>query len=317
MSNQKKPVIGFIGLGFMGHGMAKNILLGGYELYIKGNRNRTPVESLTAKGAFEVSSPKEIAEKCDIVHICLSNSPMVESVIRGDDGILAGAREGLIVIDTSTADPTLTEVLAAELATKSATLVDAPLGRTPKEAEQGTLDAMVGCDAETLAIVTPVIECWAGTINHIGPVGSAHKMKLLMNFMAMGYGALYSELVVLGAKVGIPPQTIYKVLSPSRMGNGFFETFMSYVVDRNRDAHKFSITNASKDIRYVNNMATDAGVVNVMAASIKHYYTHAEAIGKGGDYVPMLSDIIGAMNGVDMADEVAKGRAAEAEKDNG
>ena len=142
-------------------------------------------------------------------------------------------------------------------------------------------------------------------------------MKLLMNFMAMGYGALYSELVVLGAKVGIPPQTIYKVLSPSRMGNGFFETFMSYVVDRNRDAHKFSITNASKDIRYVNNMATDAGVVNVMAASIKHYYTHAEAIGKGSDYVPMLSDIIGAMNGVDMADEVAKGRAAEAEKDNG
>ncbi len=308
MSDSKKPVIGFIGVGFMGHGMAKNILLGGYELFIKGNRNREPIESLVSKGATEVSSPKDMAEKCNIIHICLSNSPMVESVIRGDDGILAGAHDGLVVIDTSTADPTSTAKLAEEMAAQGVTMVDAPLGRTPKEAEAGTLDAMVGCDEETLKIVTPVIDCWAGTITHIGPVGSAHKMKLLMNFTAMGYGALYSELVVLGAKVGIPPQTIYEVLSPSRMGNGFFETFMSYVVDRNRDAHKFSITNASKDIRYVNNMATDAGVVNVIASAVKHYYTHVEAIGKGDDYVPMLSDHIGALNGVNMSEEVEKGR---------
>ena len=308
MSVSKKPVIGFIGVGFMGHGMAKNILLGGYNLCIKGNRNREPIESLVSKGAIEVSSPKEMAEKCDIIHICLSNSPMVESVIRGEDGLLAGAHEGLIVIDTSTADPTSTAALADEMAAKGVTMVDAPLGRTPKEAEAGTLDAMVGCDEETFKIVTPVIDCWAGTITHIGPVGSAHKMKLLMNFTAMGYGALYSELVVLGAKVGIPPQTIYEVLSPSRMGNGFFETFMSYVVDRNRDAHKFSITNASKDIRYVNSMATDAGVVNIMASAVKHYYTHVEAIGKGNDYVPMLSDHVGTLNGVDMSAEVGKGK---------
>lgn len=307
MSDSNKPVIGFIGVGFMGHGMAKNILLGGYELLIKGHRNREPVESLIAKGATEAGSPKEMAEKCDIIHICLSNSPMVESVIRGDDGVLAGAREGLIVIDTSTADPTSTITLAAEMAAKGVTMVDAPLGRTPKEAEEGTLDAMVGCDDATFKVVSPVIDCWAGTITHIGPVGSAHKMKLLMNFVAMGYGALFSEVVVLGAKVGISPQTVRDVLAPSRMGNGFFDTFMSYVVDRNRDAHKFAITNASKDIRYVNNMATDAGVVNMMAATIKHYYTHVEAIGKGSDYVPMLSDHIGALNGVNMAEEVEKG----------
>lgn len=307
MSDSKKPVIGFIGVGFMGHGMAKNIMLGGYELYIKGNRNREPIESLISKGATEVSSPKEMAEKCDIIHICLSNSPMVEGVIRGEDGILAGARDGLIVIDTSTADPTSTETLAKELAAKGVTMVDAPLGRTPKEAEEGALDAMVGCDEETLKIVSPVIDCWAGTINHIGPVGSAHKMKLLMNFTAMSYGALYSELVVLGAKVGISAQTIREVLAPSRMGCGFFDTFMSYVVDRNRDAHKFSITNASKDIRYANNMATDAGVVGMISGVVKNYYSHVEAIGHGDDYVPMLSDHIGRLSGVNMEEEVAKG----------
>jgi 3-hydroxyisobutyrate dehydrogenase-like beta-hydroxyacid dehydrogenase len=303
----RKPVIGFIGLGYMGHGMAKNIRKGGYELWVKGRRNRVPVESLVSMGAKEASSPGQMAENCDIIHICLSNSPMVEDIIRGEDGILSAAKQGLIVIDTTTADPTSTKALAVEMAEKGVTMVDAPLGRTPAEAEAGTLDAMVGCDAETFAKVLPVIECWAANINHMGPVGSAHQMKLLMNFIAMGYGALYSEVMVLGAKVGITPQQFRSVIGGSRLSNGFFETFMRYAVDRDRDAHKFTIENASKDVRYANNMASDAGVVGIMASAIKHYYTHAEAIGKGSDYVPMISDHVAALNGVDLAEEIKKG----------
>jgi len=309
MSEHKsKPVIGFIGVGFMGHGMARNILKGGYALVVMGHRNRAPVESLLAMGATEATSPQEMAEQCDIIHTCLSNSAVVEDVIRGKDGILAGARPGLIVIETSTADPASTLALAAEMAERGVIMADAPLGRTPKEAEDGTLDAMVGCDDATFAIIEPVIDCWAGTINHIGPVGSAHKMKLLMNFIAMSYGALFSEVAVLGAKVGISPQKLRQVIASSRMGNGFFDTFMRYVVDRDRDAHKFSITNANKDIRYVNKMATDAGIVTLMAASTMHYYTHAVAIGKGDDYLPMLSDHVAALNGMNMAEEVKKGK---------
>jgi 3-hydroxyisobutyrate dehydrogenase-like beta-hydroxyacid dehydrogenase len=194
--------------------------------------------------------------------------------------------------------------LAEELASKGAKMVDAPLGRTPREAEEGTLDAMVGCDETILEIVRPVIECWAGTITHIGPVGSGHKMKLLMNFIGMSYGALFSEAVVLGAKVGISPQKIREVIAPSRMGNGFFDTFMRYVVDRDRDAHKFSIANAIKDLRYVNNMASEARVVGVIASAATHYYAHVEAIGHADDYVPMLSDHVGALNGLNMEEAV-------------
>ena len=303
-----KPVIGFIGVGLMGHGMAKNIFKGGYDLWIKGNVNREPVDSLVGMGAKEAASPKEMAEACDIIHICLSNSPQVEAVIRGPDGILAGAREGLIVIDTTTADPVSTMALAAEMAEQGVKMVDAPLGRTPKEAEEGKLDAMVGCDEADFATVSPVIDCWAGTITRIGPTGSGHKMKLLMNFLGAAYAALYSETAALGAKVGISPHTFRDVIGPSRLGSGFFGTFMTYVCDRDRDAHKFSIANMSKDIRYVNAMATDAGVMNVMAAAAKHYFTHAEAIGAGQDYVPMLSDHVGRLNGLDMEAEVKKGR---------
>lgn len=298
-----KPVVGFIGVGLMGHGMAKNILLGGYELWVKGNVNRAPIDSLLAKGANEAASPREMAEKCDVIHICLSNSPQVEAVFNGADGILAGARNGLIVVDTTTADPTSTLALARALADRGGAMVDAPLGRTPKEAEEGALDAMVGAEPEVLEKVRPVLDCWAGTVTHMGPVGNGHKMKLLMNFISMSYGALYSEATVLAAKIGISPAQLREVIAPSRMGCGFFDTFMNYVVDRNRDAHKFAIANAAKDLRYVNAMATDAGVMNVMASAARHYYAHAEAIGAGQDYVPMLSDHVGRLNGLDMDQE--------------
>ena len=304
----EKPVIGFIGLGLMGHGMAKNIRKGGYDLWVRGRSNRKPVDSLLAMGAKEAASPKDMAARCDIIHICLSNSAQVEGVVRGEDGILAGARPGLIVIDTSTADPASTMRLAEELAAVGAHMVDAPLGRTPKEAEEGKLDAMVGCDESIFSSVSPVIECWAATITRIGPVGSGHKMKLLMNFIGMSYGALFSEAVVLGAKIGISPQIFRKVIGPSRMGNGFFETFMRYVVDRDRDAHKFAIVNAAKDLRYVCNMAAEAKMTSIMASAARQYYAHVEAIGSADDYVPMLSDHVGALNGVNMAEEIRKWR---------
>lgn len=303
-----KPVIGFIGLGFMGHGMAKNIRAKGFDLWVRGRSNRTPVESLLAMGAKEATSPRQMAKVCDIIHICLSNSPQIEATMRGPDGILAGVRKGLIVIDASTANPASTEALAAELAAVGGHFVDAPLGGTPVQAETGQLSAMVGCDEAVFERIRPVLDAWAAKSMRVGPVGSGHKMKLLMNFIGLSYGALFSEVVVLGAKVGISPQTIREVISPSRMGNGFFETFMGYVVDRNRDSHKFSIANASKDLRYLNDMASDADMVNIMAGAAKHYYTHAMAIGRGEDYVPMLSDVVGAINGIDIAAEVKKGK---------
>ena len=296
-----KPVIGFIGLGYMGHGMAKNLRQGGYELWVRGRSNRKPIDSLLSMGAKEAESPREMAEVCDIIHICLSTSQQIEAVMRATDGILSGARPGLIVIDSSTADPASTEVLAGELAAKGGYFVDAPLGGTPTHAEAGQLSAMVGCDESVLDRIRPVIDCWAASILRVGPAGSGHKMKLLMNFIGLSYGALFSEVVVLGAKAGITPETLRKVIAPSRMGNGFFDTFMAYVVDRDRDSHKFSIENAAKDMMYINDMASHTQVMNIMAGAARQYYTHAMATGHGEDYVPHLSDYVAALNGINLA----------------
>ncbi|AUH35327.1 NAD(P)-dependent oxidoreductase [Paracoccus tegillarcae] len=304
----EKARIGFIGVGYMGHGMARNLIKQGHPMQVIGNRNRQPVEDLLGQGATEAASPKQMASEVDIIHLCLPNSVSVEGVMRGPDGILAGAHEGLIVIDATTADPNSTIALAEELSAKGAKMVDAPLGRTPKEAEEGTLDAMVGCDEETFQQVLPVIDCWAGNINHIGPVGSAHKMKLIMNFISMGYAALFAEALVTAGAAGISPQTVQKVIGSSRMSNGFFDTFMSAAVGRDREAHKFTITNAAKDLRYCAAMAMQSGIANPMGAAMRNSFATAEATGHGGDYVPQLADIMAQLNGLDMEELVTAGK---------
>ena len=293
-------VIGFIGVGLMGHGMAKNILEKGYSLRVLAHRNRAPVDDLVARGAREVSSAREMAGEADAIVICVTGSPQVDAVMRGPEGILAGARSGLVVIDSSTSDPVATTSLAAELANLGISLVDAPLSRTPKEAESGTLDCMVGAEPAIFEDVKPIIACFAAKIVHVGPVGAGHTMKLLNNFVSIGYAAIYSEALTLGARVGITPAQFHAVIGGGRMSCGFYETFMKYVVERDRDAHKFTLQNAHKDMRYLANLANQAGVAQSVGAIAKNYLTTAEAMGKGGDYLPMLSDHVAALNGVEL-----------------
>ena len=303
----EKPTIGFIGVGFMGHGLAANILKNGYPLVIKGNRNRTPVDDLVEKGAVEADTIETLMKSAEIIHLCLSNSNQVETVLTGSGGIIEHARAGVIVIDTSTSDPESSLRMSSALKKVGMEFVDAPLGRTPKEAALGTVDALVGADDHVFEIVKPIIASWSATVNHLGAVGSGHKMKLIMNFLAMSYGALYSEATVLAAKSGISPQKVNDVIGNSRLNTGFFETFMKYLVGRDPNAHQFSLTNAAKDISYVNQMAHDAGMANLMSAAAKQYYMHATAIGAGDDYVPMLVDHIAKLNGINIQDEVIKG----------
>jgi 3-hydroxyisobutyrate dehydrogenase-like beta-hydroxyacid dehydrogenase len=294
----EKQRVGFIGVGYMGHGMAKNLVEKGHPLVIKGNRNRQPVDDLIARGAREMATPKEIAAASDIVFLCLPGSPQVEETVRGPDGLKAGAHDGMIIVDTSTADPNSTLALAAELAPLSVRVIDAPLGRTPKEAEAGELDTMIGADETTFAELKPVVECWAKRIIHVGPVGAGHSMKLLMNFVALGYAALYSEAMTIGAKTGISKETFDSVIRGSRMDCGFYQTFMKYVVEGDEKAHIFSLRNAHKDLRYLNAVANSAGIAHYLATAVKNPYAHAEALGHGDKNVPQISDVIAAMSGV-------------------
>ena len=291
------PVIGFIGVGLMGHGMASNILAKGYDLVVMGHRNRAPVDDLVAKGATEARTPAEMAGRASIIHLCVTGSPQVEAIVRGEDGLLGAVGADHTIIDCSTAEPPSTLAIAAELAERGARFADAPLSRTPKEAAAGTLDTMVGADDDTFAIIEPVLQTWATTIVRTGGVGTGHTMKLLNNFVAMGYAALYSEAIALGLKAGVSAETFHSVLGAGRMRNGFYDTFMGYAVGGDREAHKFALSNALKDTSYVANLAGSVGMVNPMGAAVRNAFAAADAAGWGQRNVPELAEFVARANG--------------------
>lgn len=292
-----KPVIGFIGVGLMGHGMASNILAKGYELVVMGHRNRAPVDDLVGKGASEAATPAEMAERASIIHLCVTGSPQVEAIVRGPDGLLEAVGEGHTIIDTSTAEPPSTLAIAAELNERGCRFADAPLSRTPKEAAEGTLDTMVGADDETYRILEPVLQTWATTIVRTGGVGTGHTMKLLNNFVAMGYAALYSEAIALGLKSGVSAEVFHSVFGAGRMRNGFYDTFMGYAIDGNRDAHKFALANALKDTSYAASLANSVGMANPMGAAVRNSFAAASAAGWGQRNVPELAEFVARANG--------------------
>lgn len=290
-----RPRIGFIGVGLMGHGMAKNILEGGYPLTVLAHRNRKPVDDLMSRGAEEAASVAEMAEKAEIVFLCLPGSPEVEATVAG---ILDAKGATTTIIDSSTSNPVSTRAVAERCRQAGVTLIDAPLSRTPKEAWEGTLDTMVGASAPDFERVRPILDCWAGKVVRVGETGAGHTMKLLNNFLSLGYASLYSEALAIGAKNGIDARTFHGVISGGRMDCGFYQTFMQYVVERDRDAHKFTLRNAHKDMRYVVSMANESGIASHVSSSVKNGLATAEAIGRGDDYLPMLSDVVAELNGI-------------------
>lgn len=294
-----KHRVGFVGIGMMGHGMARNIVGKGFPLTVIAHRRREPVDDLVARGASEAKSLKDLAQASDVVVLCVTGSPEVEAIVAGPDG-LAAAGKPLTIIDCSTSDPSSTVRLAESLRARDIILVDAPLSRTPKEAEAGTLDVMAGGDPETFARIRPVLETFAGKIVHTGPVGSGHTMKLLNNFVSLGYAALYSEALMLGAKAGLTPQVFDSVIRGGRMDNLFYQTFFRWVLERDPDAHRFAIRNGLKDLTYLSAYANAAGVANPIGASVRNAFATAVGAGAGEKFVPMLSDVVAGLNGVSL-----------------
>jgi len=292
--------VGFIGLGLMGHGIAKNIVEKGYPLVVLAHKNRAPIDDLTRRGASEAASAKEVAARSTVIFLCVTGSKEVEAIVRGADGLKAGLRPGAVVVDCSTSDPNSTIALGAEFAPLGVDYADAPLSRTPKEAWEGTLDTMVGASDAVFARLKPILDAWAGRTAHVGGPGDGHRMKLLNNFLSLGYAAIYAEALTLSQKVGISPRRFDDVIRGGRMDCGFYQTFMRWTLEGDRQAHKFTIANAFKDLRYLEAMADAAGLVNPIGAAVKNSFALASAAGAAESYVPMLATLIAKTNGVDL-----------------
>ncbi len=279
--------IGFIGAsGLMGHGIAKNLLAKGFAVSLTVHRNRDGVADLLAAGATEVASPAALGA-CDAVMLCVTGSPQVEAALTGPDGVLSAARPGLLVIDTSTSEPESTQRLAALCAARGAVLVDAPLARTPVEAELGKLNTMVGATPEVFAVVKPVLQAYCENIFHVGGPGAGHIIKLLNNFIAQAICTATAEAFAVGAKAGVEVQQLVNVVSAGAVNSGIFQA-MAKTLNGDFGGLKFELDNARKDLRYYTHLAEMVNVPSFVGEAVHQTLATASALGEGKNFVPAL-----------------------------
>lgn len=283
------PKIGFIGLGLMGGNMAECLLKSGYELVVYG-RNPQALARATGLGATQASTPKSLAEASDIVMLCVTTSEVVESLIYGEDGILAGARKGATVIDFGTSIPASTRKIGADLAAKGVGMVDAPLGRTPAHAKDGLLNIMAAGDPTTFETVKPVLHVLGENVFHLGDLGAGHATKLINNFMGMTTVCAMSQAFAIADQSGLDRQQLFDIMSTGPSQSPFMRFCKNYAVDGVSDLG-FSIANASKDLGYFLEMVADLGTQSRIAEGTSRNLQDAMAAGLGQANVPEIFDL--------------------------
>ena len=283
--------IGFIGAsGLMGHGIAKNLRANGHALALTVHRNRERVADLLAAGATEAESPAGLARSCDIVFICVTGSPQVEASVLGERGLLAGVddnKAGLVIIDCSTSEPESTARLRELAATKGVTFVDAPLARTPVEAELGKLNVMVGASDATYAQLEPLMRCYAENVIHVGAPGAGHTIKLLNNFIAQAICTATAEAFAVGQRAGVDLRKLVELISAGAVNSGLFQA-MAKTLNGDMAGLKFELDNARKDLRYYTHLAESLNVPSLVGESVHQSLALASALGYGEKYVPSL-----------------------------
>lgn len=290
--------VGFIGAGLMGHGIAKNILeKGGYPLVTMAHRNRAPVEDLVQRGAKEVSTAAQVAAQSDIVFLCLPGTEIVHETIFGDAGLAKELRAGMIVVDTTTTFPDASQEMAERLQNQGVTFVDAPLGRSPKEAEAGKLGCYVGGPKEAVDKVAPIIECFAENMIRTGPVGSGGTSKILNNFITLGNCAVIAEAVAMATRLGVDLETLYGVVSSSGANSRMFQQMMPWSLNGDSSQLQGHLETAMKDISYYGELARRAEASSIMGSTVFEIYRYANNKGHGRSFLPVLSGIMADLNG--------------------
>ncbi len=284
----QKPVIGFVGLGLMGGNMVECLLNSGFKLNVMG-RKKDVIAAATSRGATEVSTPKALAEASDIIMLCVTTSEVVESLIYGDDGILAGAKEGTTVIDYGTSIPESTRKIGADLAAKGVGMLDAPLGRTPMHAKEGLLNIMAAGDKATFEKVKPVLDVQGENVFYLGALGAGHETKLINNFMGMTTVCAMSQAFAVADRAGIDTQQLFDIMSAGPSNSPFMQFCKNYAVDGVSDLG-FSIANANKDIAYFVQMLADMGTRAQIAEGTAANLQAALDAGMGEGNVPEIFD---------------------------
>jgi 2-hydroxy-3-oxopropionate reductase len=273
--------VGFIGLGVMGAPMAGNLVEAGHSLVVH-SRSPEPVDALAEAGAETAQSPREVAERADVVITMLPDSPAVEAVVLGDDGVLAGASEGDLLVDMSTIHPTVSVAIAQAAGERGVAALDAPVSGGDVGAKNGALSIMVGGAAEDFERARPLFDVLGKTIVHVGEAGAGQVVKACNQVVVAVTIAAVSEALVLGSKAGVDPEQILDVLGGGLAGNKVMEMRRSNFLEHDFTPG-FRIDLHHKDLNIALESGDAYGVPLAVTSVVQQYMRALRAKGHGGD----------------------------------
>lgn len=284
--------IGMVGIGLMGHGIASNLVKHGYPMVLLEHPGNQPLDKLLAAGATTASTAAALAADVDVVILCVTGTPEVEDVLQRPQGLLEGLKPGTIVVDCSTAIPSSTIRLATLVEKAGGRFLDAPMTRTPKEAAEGRLNLIVGGDPALFEECKPLLQCYAENVVYAGTVGSGHQLKLLHNFVSLGFSAVLAEAAACANRSGIDPNVFLAVLSKGGGDGVVLNRLRPYIESRDASGFRFSISNALKDMTYYTTMAQELEAAHATADAIRQTYQLASGSADKQAVVPELIAIL-------------------------
>ena len=288
--------IGFIGLGIMGRGMVGILMAAGFDVTV-WNRTASRMEPFVAKGAQAADSPKAAAEASDIIIICVSDTPDVEAVILGSDGVIHGASAGDLVIDMSTIDPVRTVEIGKLLGSKGVAMLDAPISGGNEGAENGTLSIMIGGSAEDVARAMPCFEAMGKTITHVGEHGAGQTVKLSNQILCVVNMLAVSEALLFAQAGGVDLDKMLQAVSGGAAGSWMLANRGPQVIRDYWDPG-FSTDLQQKDLRLVLGAADEMGLPVIATALCFNLYRSLQAQGLGHEGNHNIIKALEAMAGI-------------------
>ena len=252
--------VGIVGTGRMGSAIARAIRAAGFDLMV-WNRTRAPCDALAAElGCRSVETPAEVAASSDVTISMLADAGAVDAVYAGPDGVIAGARPGSVVVDSSTVPPSVIRRHETAIRDRDAGVLDAPVSGSVGLAESGKLTLMVGGELADLERARPVLEAYGARLFHLGPLGTGAAMKLAVNTVIFGLNQALSEGLVLAERAGIRRDWAYDVLAASAVGAPYVGYKRAAFLEPDTTPVAFAAELAAKDLRLIETLASDLGV---------------------------------------------------------
>ena len=280
--------VGFVGLGIMGGAMAGNLLKAGREIVVH-NRTRTKAEHLAQHGARVAASPREAAQRSDVVITMLPGPPEVEEVVAGEGGLLEGAAEGSLIVDMSTSSPVLARQLAHAARERGVGMLDAPVSGGEVGARDGILSIMVGGEEDDFERARPLFEVMGETVVYVGGAGAGQVVKACNQIVVALVIEAVAEALVLGSKAGVAPDRVVEVLSGGLAANKVLE-----VKGEKCSSHEFTpggkVEYHRKDLAIALAAGREYGVTLPVTALVEQMFGVLEAKGRGGwDHSALLT----------------------------